>query len=79
MFASPEWVMKNGRIVYQNGRVDTQGFGEILVARPQWDQDQLPHIKSDLENRISISFDLYALGGTKMENTREVPCTSTGF
>ena len=79
MFASPEWVMKNGRIVYQNGRVDTQGFGEILVARPKWDQDQLPHIKSDLENRISISFDLYALGGTKMENTREVPCTSTGF
>lgn len=78
MFASPEWVMKNGRVVYQNGRVNPQGIGEILVSRPPYDEGQLLHIKSDLENKISVPFDQYALGGTGMENTREVPCTSTG-
>ncbi len=78
MFASPEWVMKNGRIVYQDGRVNPHGIGEILVSRPPFDEGQLLHVKTDLENKISVPFDQYALGGTGMENTREVPCTLTG-
>jgi len=78
MFTFPEWVMKNGRIVFQDGNVNPQGIGEILVARPEWDVDQLLHIKSELEDRISVPFNQYALGGTGMVNTREVPCTSTG-
>ncbi len=78
MFASPEWVMKNGRIVYQDGSFKPQEAGEILVSRPQWDEGQLPNIKNDLEDKISVPFGQYALGGTEMENTREVPCTSMG-
>lgn len=79
MFASPEWVMKNGRIAYQDGSFNPEAAGEILVTRPHWDEKQLLQIKADLENKISVPFGQYALGDKEMENTREVPCTSTGF
>lgn len=78
MFASPVWVMKNGRIVYQDGVFDPAISGEILASRPPWDEGQLGQIRTDLENKISVPFDKYALGDTFMQNTREVPCISTG-
>lgn len=76
MFARPSWVMRRGRVVVQDGKVTLTDKGEILVARPAWDEGRMKSIHNALADFVSIPAEEYALGITSQPGTKEVPCTS---
>jgi formylmethanofuran dehydrogenase subunit A len=76
LFSRPEWIMKNGRVVAQDGEVLARGGGSILAVRPGWDA----LIEPRLRRRLSEGSQLrgYGLVGDLEERQFEViPCRST--
>ncbi|MDD5367802.1 MAG: amidohydrolase family protein, partial [Anaerolineaceae bacterium] len=75
MFASPAWVMRRGRMVVQHGETVEHQAGDVLVARPAWDEERLPHLYRCLAEVVSVQPEHYALGESFAGAAfREVPC-----
>ncbi len=78
LFARPEWVMKRGHIVVQEGKLLTQGGGSVLAVRPGWDPLIEPRLQQRLSESAHLDLRSYGLGRYIEENQFEViPCRST--
>jgi formylmethanofuran dehydrogenase subunit A len=77
MFSRPRWVMRRGRIVFQEGKLLDQTNGDLLIVRPNWDRDRMDQIYRALSETVSVPPGEYGLGeNVKLIGSREVPCTS---
>ncbi len=77
MFSQPTWVMRRGRIVYQDGEILDGTGGEVLVARPAWDRERTGRLQRALSEVVTIRPEVYALGAdAEYQGFREVPCAS---
>jgi formylmethanofuran dehydrogenase subunit A len=75
VFAHPEWVIKDGEIVVDRGKlVDKLITGDTLVTKPEYEEDILQQIEGDFRDYYSISLANYPVAEEYLPQVEVIPC-----
>jgi formylmethanofuran dehydrogenase subunit A len=74
MFELPRYVIKQGRVIVDDGELRDQSNGTTLFVAPDFDQACLPHVQHWFHQHYSLQFANYAIGEESLGPHREIPC-----
>jgi formylmethanofuran dehydrogenase subunit A len=73
MFSTPRYVLKDGRIIIEDGEFRTDHAGRILHVAPAYDPQIERVLRPFFEDYYSIQFDNYAVGEEYLHQHEVVP------
>jgi formylmethanofuran dehydrogenase subunit A len=77
MFALPRYVIKDGRILVEEGDLREDYLGKTLHVAPDYDSAAEQHIADWFEQFYSIRFRNYPVGREYLHRAEQVPCHAT--
>ena len=66
MFATPQWVLKDGQAVVRDGRIVAAPFGSTHVVRPDYDRAIESEIARHFETHMTQQFDGFAISDDEL-------------
>jgi formylmethanofuran dehydrogenase subunit A len=73
MFSTPRYVLKDGRIIIEDGELRTDHEGRVLHVAPAYDPDIEAVIRPFFEDYYTIQFDNYPVGEEYLHKHEVVP------
>jgi formylmethanofuran dehydrogenase subunit A len=77
MFSTPRYVLKDGRIIIEDGEFRTDYEGRVLHVAPDYDPKVEEVIRPFFEDYYTIQFDNYPVGERYLHKHEVVPTVST--
>ena len=77
MFSTPRYVLKDGRIIIEDGEFRTDYEGRVLHVAPDYDPKVEEVIRPFFEDYYTIQFDNYPVGEQYLHKHEVVPTVST--
>lgn len=68
MFTACRMLLKNGRLVVNDGKLVPSSPGSTLMSTPDYDRQIVPQIKSHLESYSTVSIENYPIGEDEIAN-----------
>ena len=59
MFATPRYVIKDGRVLVEDGHIREDAYGRTLYVSPSYDPSIEPDIRKHFEDYYTVRFENY--------------------